>query len=110
VRLCREEAVIRGVLALSVGIFSLFHFGASARAEELKFQCVDSGGGFPVTIDTKTKSVLLGEPNLEQGRASISGSSISITLDNDPNYHALLNRRTGALSTSEGNGKCTPVK
>jgi hypothetical protein len=100
----------KGVIVFSVVVFALIDIGTSVRAEELKFQCVDNEGGFPVIVDTKTKSVLLGEPTLEHGRAVITGTSISITLDNDPNYHAHINRRTGALSDTEGGGSCTLVK
>jgi hypothetical protein len=100
----------KGVIAFSFAIISLIYIGGSVRAEELRFQCTDSGGGFPVIVDTKTKSVLLGEPNLEHGRAAITGSSISMTLDNDPSYHGRIDRRTGAFSTSEGSGSCTLAK
>jgi|SRR5664280_2395554 hypothetical protein len=100
----------KGIIAFSFAIFLLIDIGQPVRAEELRFQCTDGGGGFPVIVDTKTKSVLLGEPNLEHGRAAITGSSISMTLDNDPSYRGSINRRTGALSTSEGSGSCTLAK
>jgi hypothetical protein len=86
------------IVVVSVAAFSLIGFGTSVRAEELKFQCTDNEGGFPIIVDTKTRSVLFGEPNMEHGRASISGNSISITLDSDPSFHGHLNRKTGVLT------------
>jgi hypothetical protein len=46
---------------------------------------------------------------MEHGRASISGNSISITLDSDPSFHGHLNRKTGVLTDTEGGGRCTQV-
>jgi len=100
----------KGVLVLSVVLISSFDLCTPVRAAELRYQCVDNEGRFPIIIDTNTKSVLFGEPNLEHGRAVITGSSISITLDSDPSYRGRIDRKTGKLSDSEGGGTCTLVK
>jgi hypothetical protein len=100
----------KAILTISVAVFLLIDVGTSAQAAELRFQCADNEGSFPIIVDTKTKSVLLGEPNLLRGRAVITGASISITLDENASYHGRIDRRTGALSATDGNGRCTLAK
>jgi len=49
-----------------------------ARAEVIKYQCTDSGGPFPVTVDTKTNSAVSGDGSIP-GRAVINSTTIVIS-------------------------------
>ena len=89
---------------------TLFGMAGPARAEQLRYKCVDNEGPFPLIIDTSTKSALIGEPDMKHGRATITNGSISITLDSDPNYRGRINRRTGVLVDTDGNGTCSLIK
>ena len=94
-------------IAFLAAVVSLAVAGTSARSEVIRYQCTDGEGPFPIIVDTNAKTVMLGEPDMEPGRAVITASTISITLNSDPSYHGRINRKTGALTTSEGNGTCT---
>jgi len=78
---------------------------ASVRSEELRFECADNMGQccFAIIVDTKTRSVTMGYAS-DHGRAVISGSNVSIALDDG--FRAQLNTKTGVLTDAEGGGSC----
>jgi hypothetical protein len=94
---------------ISISACSLFALVASARAEQLKFQCSDQDGPYPVIVDTKTGSSMSGEPTLLPGTATTTAGSITITMTDG--YHFQMNRKTGAFTDSDGMaGRCRPTK